>query len=79
MVAADGTLAYVDAPGATGRQRATDWVDRQGVEEPLLVPPGAYFQPRVSPDGTHVAVAINEQATDIWCGSRSPGIQPTYV
>ena len=57
-VAADGTLAYVDAPGARGGGRTLVWVDRQGREEPLGAPPRPYFHPRVSPDGTRVAVAI---------------------
>ena len=64
MVAADGTLAYVDAPEPTAAAATLTWVDRQGAEDALGVPPGAYFQPRVSPDGTHVAVAMNEQATE---------------
>jgi serine/threonine-protein kinase len=66
-VAADGTLAYVDAPGATSpAARTLVWVDRQGREEPLGVPPRPYFHPRVSPDGARVAVAIEDQENDIW-------------
>ena len=66
-VAADGTLAYVDAPGATSpAARTLVWVDRQGGEEPLGAPPRPYFHPRVSPDGTRVAVAIEDQENDIW-------------
>ena len=66
-VAADGTLAYVDAPGATSRRRARwcGWI-AQGREEPLGAPPRPYFHPRVSPDGTRVAVAIEDQENDIW-------------
>ena len=67
VVAADGTLAYVDAPGAAAAtERALVWVDRQGREEILAAPPRPYFHPRVSPDGTRVAVAIADQAHDIW-------------
>ncbi|HEX2455531.1 MAG TPA: protein kinase, partial [Vicinamibacterales bacterium] len=66
-VAADGTLAYVDAPGATSAAaRTLVWVDRQGREEPLGAPPRPYFHPRVSPDGNRVAVAIEDQENDIW-------------
>jgi len=66
-VAADGTLAYVDAPGATlSAGRTLVWVDRQGREDPLGAPPRPYFHPRLSPDGTRVAVAIADQGNDIW-------------
>jgi len=61
VVASDGTLAYVDAPSASTSVDATlVWVDRQGREELLPAPPRAYYQPRVSPDGTRVAVAVDE-------------------
>jgi serine/threonine-protein kinase len=66
-VAANGTLVYVDAPGATSpAARTLVWVDRQGGEEPLGAPPRPYFHPRVSPDGAGVAVAIDDQENDIW-------------
>jgi tRNA A-37 threonylcarbamoyl transferase component Bud32 len=67
VVAADGTLAYVDAPGATAAtERTLVWVDRQGREEALAAPPRPYFHPRLSPDGTRVAVAIADEENDIW-------------
>ena len=67
VVAADGTLAYVDAPGvAASAERTLVWVDRQGREESLGAPPRPYFHPRISPDGTRVAVAIADQEHDIW-------------
>ena len=66
-VAADGTLAYVDAPGAAASAaRTLVWVDRQGGEEPLGALPRPYIHPRVSPDGTRLAVAIEDQEFDIW-------------
>ncbi len=67
VVAADGTLAYVDAPDASAAAaRTLVWVDRQGREEALAAPPRPYLHPRVSPDGTRVAVAIEDQERDIW-------------
>src|SRR5262249_37648652 len=67
VVAADGTLAYVDAPGAKATAaRTLVWVDRQGREETLTAAPRPYFHPRLSPDGTRVAVAIEDQENDIW-------------
>jgi serine/threonine-protein kinase len=70
-VAADGTLVYVDAPGATssigfGADRTLVWVDRAAREEPLAAPPRAYRQPRLSPDGTRIAVSIQDQEHDLW-------------
>jgi eukaryotic-like serine/threonine-protein kinase len=67
VVATDGTLAYVDPPAAAATVEATlVWVDRKGREEPLPAPPRSYFQPRVSPDGTRVAVAIDDENATIW-------------
>lgn len=62
-VADDGTLVYADGPEAATLVNTLVWVDRQGREEPLAVPPRAYYQPRVSPDGTKVAVAV---ASSVW-------------
>ena len=66
-VSPDGTLAYVDAPDATAAAaRTLVWVDRQGREESLGAPPRPYLHPSLSPDGTRVAVAIEDQGHDIW-------------
>ena len=68
-VAADGTLVYVDAPGTAngaGAGRTLVWVDRAGREEPLAAPPRTYQQPRLSPDGTRIAVSIGDQEQDTW-------------
>src|SRR5262249_11466567 len=35
-------------------------VDRKGVAEPLKTPPGPYFFPRVSPDGTRVVLETDD-------------------
>ena len=66
-VAADGTLVYVNAPASLAAiKRLLVWVDRTGKEEPLGTPPRAYEHPRLSPDGTRVAIYINDQENDIW-------------
>ena len=70
-VAADGTLVYVDTPGTTsgvgsGADRTLVWVDRAAREEPLTAPPRAYMHPRLSPDGTRIAVSIQDQEQDTW-------------
>ena len=67
VVAGDGTLAYLSASGGVAEvQRTLVWVDRQGRETPILAPPRAYAYPRLSPDGTRIAVFANDQANDIW-------------
>ena len=46
--------------------RTLVWVDRQGHEEPINAPPRNYLYPRLSPDGTRVALDIRDQENDIW-------------
>jgi Tol biopolymer transport system component len=49
------------------RPRTLVWVDRQGHEVPIKgVPPRMYWYPRLSPDGTRVALVLRDQAHDIW-------------
>jgi len=66
-LAGDGTLVYVDVPGAlTESGRTLVWVDRAGKEEPLAAPPRAYQHPRLSPDGARVAVSVSDEERDVW-------------
>jgi serine/threonine-protein kinase len=64
-LANDGTLTYIPAE-VNDVQRSLVWVDRTGHEEPLSAPERAYAYARISPDGTRVAVSINDQERDIW-------------
>ena len=64
-VAKDGTLVYVPG-GIQGVSRRLLWGDRQGNEELLPAPPGAYMIPRISPDGTSVALDNREPMANIW-------------
>jgi len=73
-VAADGTLAYVVGGLAVQLPRTLAWVDRQGKEAPLAAPPRPYLHPRLSPDGTRLAV-ISNQGLDIWDLERQAFIQ----
>jgi len=64
-----GTLVYT--PGAvtvaTQAQRTLVWVDRKGKEEPIAAPTNDYRNPKISPDGTRVAVSIHSgNKSDIW-------------
>jgi serine/threonine-protein kinase len=57
-VANEGTLLYTG--GLAAESRTLVWVDRHGREEPLGAPPNAYVYPRISPDGTRVALDVAE-------------------
>src|SRR5262245_60309258 len=61
-----GTLVYVPGGGGDAAQRSLAWVNRQGREDRINAPPRAYLQPRLSPDGTRVALDIRDQENDIW-------------
>ena len=76
VVAGDGTLVYVSGGGATAAAalRTLVLVDRQGRETPIPAPPRAYIYPRLSPDGTRIAVAANDQENDIWVWARSGAV-----
>ena len=61
-----GTLVFM-SPDTPGRQlRTLSWVDRNGKEEPLAIAPGRYTYPRISPDGTRIALDIAGANRDIW-------------
>jgi hypothetical protein len=63
-----GALVYVPRDALEGPQRARTlvWIDRQGREVGIKVPLRPYFYPRLSPDGTRVALEIRDQDHDIW-------------
>ena len=65
-VSPDGTLAYVSGVADQGFQRLLVWVDRDGREEPLSAEPRSYNYPRISPDGTRVAIDVRDDDQDIW-------------
>ncbi len=77
-LAHDGSLVYVSGTGtvSVGAPRSLVWVDREGREEPLATPPLPYRSPRVSPDGTRVAVdVIGPAGGDIWIHDLSRGTE----
>jgi eukaryotic-like serine/threonine-protein kinase len=67
-ISAEGTLAYMTGGGSGfyGAARTLVWVDRQGQETPIDAPPRVYLYPRLSPDGTRIAVQSADQELDIW-------------
>jgi serine/threonine-protein kinase len=66
-----GTLVYLPTGASSGDvtrpQRSLVWVNREGQEEPLDAPTDAYMYPKISPDGTKVALTIaTSDQSDIW-------------
>ena len=70
VVTANGMLVYVSGTSAGGPEQLTSslvWVARDGAASPLKVREAAYGEPRISPDGSRVAVAMISQGNqDIW-------------
>jgi serine/threonine-protein kinase len=67
-VSDNGSLTYVPGMAAasrTGTRTNLVWVDRQGEEESLDAAPAGYQAPRISPDGSHIALQINGDNTDV--------------
>jgi serine/threonine-protein kinase len=66
--AASSTGFLVYAPGTTALTsgRRLVWVDRSGREEPIGAPARSYQYPRLSPDGSRVALDIRDEENDIW-------------
>jgi Tol biopolymer transport system component/predicted Ser/Thr protein kinase len=58
---ATGSLVYVTGALQAMIQRKLVWVSRNGAEQPLPAPLREYGDPRLSPDGRRLAVAIEEQ------------------
>ncbi|HEU4616637.1 MAG TPA: protein kinase [Gammaproteobacteria bacterium] len=64
-VSDEGTLAYPS--GTAFRARVLTWVDRNGREEAIDAPSRSYHYPRLSPDGTRIALDIADAPDrDIW-------------
>ena len=63
VVARNGTLAY--AVEGSPAQRQIVWIDRNGMEEPIVVEARSYQHPRLSPDGTKLAVDTGPEA-GVW-------------
>jgi Tol biopolymer transport system component len=66
-ISRDGALVYMPTGSSAFPARTLVWVDRQGREEPVRGAPARTYQnPRLSPDGSRLALAIRDQENDIW-------------
>jgi Tol biopolymer transport system component len=64
-ISAEGALALIPG-GVAGDRRVLVWVDREGHEQPISANPRVYLFPRLSPDGTKIAVSSDDEEHDIW-------------
>jgi len=68
-ISRSGTLAYATGGIVPNRKSTLTWVDRRGVAQPLAGASGGGLNPRLSPDGRRIALAIRRERTrdtDIW-------------
>ncbi len=65
----DGTLVY--ASGTVNQTLV--WVDRSGAVEPAVPEARAFEEPRLSPDGSRVAVTIRDANPDVWVFDLAQG------
>ena len=76
-LADDGSLVYVSGGEVLvgGVERTLAWVDRDGYEEALDLPPRVYGMPRLSPDAIRLAVTIPDQDgfDDVWVADLARG------
>jgi hypothetical protein len=63
-VSANGVLAY--RPGRPGGNRLLAWTDRLGQRVGQVGSAAPYLNPRLSPDGSRLAVAREDGSADIW-------------
>ncbi len=65
-VSGTGTLVYRRDTGRGSALNTLQWVDANGGRESLRAAPTSYLGPRVSPDGTQVALfTVGRQGTDV--------------
>src|SRR6266851_3778819 len=64
-----GTFVYLSGRSGTPTWPLV-WLDSTGKTEPLLATPGAYFTPRLSPDGKRLAVSVNLNAIGVYDSQR---------
>jgi eukaryotic-like serine/threonine-protein kinase len=72
-VAANGTMVYVpDLPGSN--ETEVVWLDRKGTISPALPIRRRFNDAAISPDGTRVALSIDERTRDLWIYDFTRGL-----
>jgi serine/threonine-protein kinase len=64
-VSETGTLLYLPG-GSSAVQRRLLWVDRAGRATPIDAPLRSYVYPKLSPDGSRLAVSLSDHEVDVW-------------
>jgi Tol biopolymer transport system component len=72
----NGTLVY--RPGQ-GSSRQLAWVTRDGRQESVIGAPGRFENPRLSPDGTRLAVFRADNGGDIWLTDLETGATTRFT
>ncbi len=72
-VASNGTLAYLKASEWNVERRVV-WSDRTGREQPALPGPGAFAEPRLSPDERWIVVTVTEPRRELWLYEIGRGV-----
>ena len=62
----NGSLVYVSGSAQGGGNRSLVWVYRDGSEEALTIERSSYVYPRISADGTRVALDDRNADGDLW-------------
>jgi Tol biopolymer transport system component len=77
-VADNGSLVYVPGPASlSAAQETVALMDRQGRYEAIKMPAGSYEYPRISPDGTRIAVEnYDDKEANIWIADVSGASAP---
>jgi serine/threonine-protein kinase len=78
MLSVDAAPTAISADAASlGVSRMLVWIDRHGHRSALPLPVRGYVYPRISPDGTRIAVDIRDQAHGIWmCDVAAQSLTP---
>jgi hypothetical protein len=76
-VSETGVLAY--RPGGLTGGRQLVWIDRTGKTEATSGPLGMYENPRLSPDGTRLAIFRPEGGGDIWINDLERGSSTRFT